>query len=143
MTHVTCRLTAKNRDQLRNPTLGNRVWASFTHTTPTVRRVGVKTYFVLIGYTHYSKLGRSVLNACMPMQFARCCRLVRFVRCKRVLTYSPTTHNWLSENQPPAAAKNIYTIRHKASLVLYHSFTLSIRYEMCAQRALENRHESA
>jgi len=30
MTHVTCRLTAKNRDQLRNRTLGNRVWASFT-----------------------------------------------------------------------------------------------------------------
>jgi len=30
MTHVTCRLTAKNRDQLRNPTLGgNRVWAIF------------------------------------------------------------------------------------------------------------------
>ena len=28
MTHVTCRLTAKNRDQLRNPTLGNRVWAT-------------------------------------------------------------------------------------------------------------------
>ena len=30
MTQVTCRLTAKNRDQLRNPTLGNRVWATFT-----------------------------------------------------------------------------------------------------------------
>jgi len=29
MTHVF-RLTAKNRDQLRNPTLGNRVWATFT-----------------------------------------------------------------------------------------------------------------
>ena len=29
MTHVTCRLTAKNRDQLRNPTLGNRVLATF------------------------------------------------------------------------------------------------------------------
>ena len=28
MTHVTCRLTVKNRDQLRNPTLGNRVWAT-------------------------------------------------------------------------------------------------------------------
>ena len=25
MTHITCRLTAKNWDQLRNPTLGNRV----------------------------------------------------------------------------------------------------------------------
>ena len=23
-------MTAKNRDQLRNPTLGNRVWATFT-----------------------------------------------------------------------------------------------------------------
>jgi len=32
MTHVTCRLTAKNRDQLRNPTLGNRVWATFAFT---------------------------------------------------------------------------------------------------------------
>jgi len=30
MTHVTCRLTAKNRDQLRHPTLGNGVWATFT-----------------------------------------------------------------------------------------------------------------
>ena len=29
MIHVTCRLTAKNRDQLRNPTLGNRVCAPF------------------------------------------------------------------------------------------------------------------
>jgi len=30
MTHPTCRLTAKNRDQLRTPTLGNRVCATFT-----------------------------------------------------------------------------------------------------------------
>jgi len=31
MTHVTCRLTAaKNRDQRRNPTLGNGVRATFT-----------------------------------------------------------------------------------------------------------------
>ena len=29
MTHVICRLTAKNRDQLRNPTLGKRVRATF------------------------------------------------------------------------------------------------------------------
>jgi len=28
VTHATCRLTAKNR----NPTLGNRVWATFTFT---------------------------------------------------------------------------------------------------------------
>jgi len=30
MTHVTCRLTAKNWGQLQNPALGNRVWATFT-----------------------------------------------------------------------------------------------------------------
>jgi len=29
MTHVTCGLTAKNQDQLRNPTLGNPAWATF------------------------------------------------------------------------------------------------------------------
>jgi len=34
MTHVTCRLTAKNRDRLRNPMLGNRVWATFTFLPP-------------------------------------------------------------------------------------------------------------
>ena len=33
MTHVTCRLTARNRDQLRNPTLGSGVWAAFTSFT--------------------------------------------------------------------------------------------------------------
>jgi len=32
MTHITCRLTAKNRDHLRNPTLGSRVWATCTFT---------------------------------------------------------------------------------------------------------------
>jgi len=30
--HVTSRLTAKNRDQLQNPTLGSRVWTTFTFT---------------------------------------------------------------------------------------------------------------
>jgi len=29
MTHITWRLTAKNRDQLRNRTRGNRVWTTF------------------------------------------------------------------------------------------------------------------
>jgi len=30
LTHITCRLTAKHRDQLRNPKLCNRVWATYT-----------------------------------------------------------------------------------------------------------------
>ena len=49
MTHVTCRLTAKNRDQLRNPTLGNRVWANFTflltHRTHLTRLTVVRPTF--------------------------------------------------------------------------------------------------
>jgi len=32
MTHGTCWLTAKNRDQLLNPTLNNLVWATFLRT---------------------------------------------------------------------------------------------------------------
>jgi len=28
MTYVICRLTAKNLDELRNPTFGSRVWAA-------------------------------------------------------------------------------------------------------------------
>ena len=36
MIHVTCRLTAKNRDQLRNLMLGNRVCATFTSFTSPV-----------------------------------------------------------------------------------------------------------
>ena len=32
MIHITCRLTAKNWNQLRNPTLSNRAWATFTFT---------------------------------------------------------------------------------------------------------------
>ena len=36
MTYFTCRLTAKNRDQLRNPTLGSRVWATFTFLQPAI-----------------------------------------------------------------------------------------------------------
>jgi len=53
MTHVTCRLITKNRDQLRNPTLGSRVWATFTYTftskaTTAPRRWGLQhTSFVL------------------------------------------------------------------------------------------------
>jgi len=43
MTHVTCRLTAKNRDQLRNSTLGSRVLATFVkgpHCSHAVRKCG-------------------------------------------------------------------------------------------------------
>ena len=40
MTHVICRLTAKNRDHLRNPTLCNGVWATFTFLLYSILRLG-------------------------------------------------------------------------------------------------------
>ena len=47
VTHITCRLTAKNRNLLRNPTLCNRIWATFTFTScyygDTVRSVSGST----------------------------------------------------------------------------------------------------
>jgi len=67
MTHVTCRLTAKNRDQLRNPTLGNRVWAAFLYLF-SVKCTTVKWHFhdqlrnpTSIGYLYLSSFD-SVFN---------------------------------------------------------------------------------
>ena len=45
MTHVTCRLTAKNQDQLRNSTLGSRVRATFTFFGELVSTIAQFTLF--------------------------------------------------------------------------------------------------
>jgi len=37
MTHVTCRVIAKNQGRVRNPTLNTRVWATFTFFTSKAR----------------------------------------------------------------------------------------------------------
>ena len=58
MTHVTCRLTAKNRDQLRNPTLGNRVLAPFLqaslvecYSNHMITRISIQTAGLAFGGT--------------------------------------------------------------------------------------------
>jgi len=59
MTQVTCRLTANNRDQLQNPTLGNRVRATFTfYTRFVIIAVSVAEYPGLekIGLVYCSRL---------------------------------------------------------------------------------------
>jgi len=48
MTHVTRRLTAQNRDQLRNLKLGNRVWATFTFLTTKI----IRTSFYIRNISH-------------------------------------------------------------------------------------------
>ena len=54
MTHVTCRLTANHRDQLRNPTLGNRIWTTFTFTGASVRKAPSQAnLFVYVFISNY------------------------------------------------------------------------------------------
>ena len=66
MTHVTCRLTAKNRDQLQNPTLGNRVWATFTLFPSLFVQVKGRT-----GRRHSSQVGIEARTARLPdIEFA-------------------------------------------------------------------------
>ena len=48
MSHITCRLTAKNRDRLRKPTLGNRVWATFTTSTFNIYYLTFLHFFTLL-----------------------------------------------------------------------------------------------
>ena len=64
MTHVTCRLTAKNRDQLRNPTLGNRVWASLLTSTATLTEASVWCREMDMGWVHpWAGLGRVAFSS--------------------------------------------------------------------------------
>jgi len=87
MTHVTCRLTAQNRDQLRNPTLGNRVWTTFLllHTqfktpdpTPQNRlppslRVGMYEMVAYIVFLNFSDRVRT--SALPPEKMSSCSEL--------------------------------------------------------------------
>ena len=66
MTHVTCRLTAKDQDQLRNPTLGNRVWATFTFFT----YLRVLAACSIAGAASRTDLVRSVVVACSRLQLS-------------------------------------------------------------------------
>ena len=48
MTHVTCRLTARNWDQLRNLTLSNLGWATFAFTVASRSEFRQRTVFVIL-----------------------------------------------------------------------------------------------
>ena len=54
------RLTAKNRDQLRNPTLGNRVWATF----PFFTRPTFTNFFMPVTYSRGSVLLWRQFSSC-------------------------------------------------------------------------------
>ena len=78
MTHVTCRLTTKNRDQLRNPTLGNRVWATFytLSWSPVGMRMGI-----MLSTPHTSTAPRT----CQPASHSRTVTSGDWHRCNATL----------------------------------------------------------
>jgi len=59
MTHVTCRLTAKNRDQLRNATLGNRVRAAFFRPALKLRKNANECRRCLVPYIQHQDVDRT------------------------------------------------------------------------------------
>jgi len=67
MTHITCKLTAKNRDQLRNPTFGNRAWATFTPFLYVLRNGDVTNACVILGRVF---LGSEAFNRASRMGFS-------------------------------------------------------------------------
>ena len=89
MTHITCRLTAKNRDQLRNPMIGNWVWVTFTffhlQTTHMKKRMPRQNIYARkrlklteLRWTSDAEAGptnRTSAHPCLPCQLRRLCRL--------------------------------------------------------------------
>jgi len=73
MTYVTCRLTAKIRDQLQNPTLGNQVWATFTF-----------TFYCLVQASFWGK-GSNPPNSQYPQTAAKLCAINLFFGCDNEL----------------------------------------------------------
>ena len=72
MTHVTCRLTAKNRDELRNPTVGNRVWATFyTVYLPHLGRLSISGFIFLVLLFHFLILYYTVFTSPQTSEYIR------------------------------------------------------------------------
>ena len=90
MTHVTCRLTAKNRDQLRNPTLANRVWATFifTYLNNKISQYRVQTFAgkiytngLVLSETNYILTARCYASAVLAIGLCLSVRLSVTSRC--------------------------------------------------------------
>ena len=81
MTHVTCRLTAKNRDQLRNPTLCCWVWATFTFFTTITRLHSWWGMHVTGGNERGRMFGRGAQHRWSNFDHSGC--MAGFVSCKK------------------------------------------------------------
>ena len=106
MTHVTCRLTAKTRDQLRNPTFSNEVQATFLtdyYARTLILSSSCREYFSII-IASSSLRADSSSHACRAcwsqlicdfISSRRCCclNLVFYTRNTRAVTRSQPTYD--------------------------------------------------
>ena len=132
MTHVTCRLTAKNRDQLRSPTLGHQVWATFA-------------FFYLL--TYYSTSCRQ--SSSKTDSSVDCCSLTLIRRRHRaavlrhftLLTASVaeiTPNDWTASSSPDDCGLFTYPVTLRASVcvsvcvcVCSHCFSCLCTFSLC------------
>ena len=139
MIHVTCRLTAKNRDQLRNPTLGNRVWLPFISVRIRLGSVVCVCVCVCVCWHVYSwdrghrnSRTRTLCSSWAPRRVRQ--QRMRHRRTRygnNSLQFSSLTTRHCNNSASP----------YEPTTAVYSYDT--IRYEMLFWRALESRHESA
>ena len=156
MTHVICRLTAKNRDQLRNPTLGSGVWATLTFLlysadTCTLLSADVRTLDAFHGNST-----RSVWDSCLESDGTTESEIMKYfsgpvwLHCP--ITYSvdasrylgtwldlTTSHRqtWLFSCTSTYHSTDLLTARGVAHLVV-HGTTGSTSYETIPHVRLES-----
>jgi len=108
MTHITYRLTAKNRDQLRNPTLRNRVWANFT--------------FLSLSYLRRMSAG-SMLAACLSWSFIQNGPWLIDAGCSTRLSTPPSDTASLNERRLCTGATTpsniVYKLLFRRTIFLY------------------------
>ena len=130
MTDVTCRLTAKDRDQLRNPTLGNRVQASFD--------LSYKIILARLFCAPYPAAPGATASSSPSVRISRCvcvrvsARSQIFVDCARNKAPARTRYGAANRdeevsNRNPRQPKVSFTARRYASAIFAVVVCLSVR----------------
>ena len=131
MIHVTCRLTAKNRDQLRDPTLGNRLCMGYvnlsTHQTHNCSEYSIyPQYYVCCRVCSVRRAGGTRrLGASV-----RTC-VATATRCASTTPPSATRRTWCRRRARcrrgrPADTRRSASRRHSAATTVGRSACLSV-----------------
>ena len=125
MTLATCWLTAKNRDQLRNRTLGNRVWATFTSTFKIMQSS------VLLSAERYPKCCKVAISVSLSVCFyARISQKPRFQSLPTSLCMLPDAVAWFSSDRSTV----LYVVPVLWMTLCFQIICIHCIYYRCAHR---------